>query len=64
MFCAQNIHDHVVHFYHLHALDWVDVVSALKADPKKTSEIAQHFTLAQEFTRYFSDLQKATDEVC
>ncbi|MDR0672830.1 MAG: nickel-dependent hydrogenase large subunit [Zoogloeaceae bacterium] len=35
------VHDHLVHFYHLHALDWVDVVSALKADPKKTSELAQ-----------------------
>ena len=33
--------DHLVHFYHLHALDWVDVVSALKADPRKTSELAQ-----------------------
>jgi len=33
--------DHLVHFYHLHALDWVDVVSALKADPKRTSELAQ-----------------------
>ena len=40
MFCAQYVQDHVVHFYHLHALDWVDVVSALKADPQKTSEIA------------------------
>ena len=35
--------DHLVHFYHLHALDWVDVVSALKADPKRTSELAQSF---------------------
>ncbi len=34
------IHDHVVHFYHLHALDWVDVVSALKADPAKAAEEA------------------------
>ena len=33
MMLAQYIHDHIVHFYHLHALDWVDVVSALKADP-------------------------------
>jgi len=33
--------DHLVHFYHLHALDWVDIVSGLKADPKKTSEIQQ-----------------------
>ncbi len=35
------VQDHVIHFYHLHALDWVDVVSALKADPKKTAELAQ-----------------------
>lgn len=34
------MHDHVVHFYHLHGLDWVDVVSALSADPKKASELA------------------------
>lgn len=35
------MHDHVVHFYQLHALDWVDVVSALKADPVATSALAQ-----------------------
>ncbi len=34
------LHDHPVHFYHLHGVDWVDVVSALKADPKKASELA------------------------
>ncbi len=33
--------DHLVHFYHLHALDWVDVIDALKADPKATSALAQ-----------------------
>jgi Ni,Fe-hydrogenase I large subunit len=38
---AQYVQDHVIHFYHLHALDWVDIVSALKADPVKTSELAQ-----------------------
>ncbi len=38
---AHGIHDHLVHFYHLSALDWVDIVSALKADPKKTAELAQ-----------------------
>ncbi len=37
---AQYIHDHPVHFYHLHALDWVDIVSALSADPTKTSALA------------------------
>jgi hydrogenase large subunit len=41
MIAQQYVHDHVMHFYHLHALDFVDVVSALKADPKKTSEIQQ-----------------------
>jgi Ni,Fe-hydrogenase I large subunit len=33
--------DHTVHFYHLHALDWVDIVSALDADPKATADLAQ-----------------------
>lgn len=37
---AQYIHDHIVHFYHLHALDWVDVTSGLKADPYKAAKIA------------------------
>ncbi|MBW2140864.1 MAG: nickel-dependent hydrogenase large subunit [Deltaproteobacteria bacterium] len=40
MMSAQFLHDHVVHFYHLHALDWVDVVNALTADPKKTADLA------------------------
>ena len=38
---SQLVHDHVIHFYHLHALDWVDVVSALKANPAKASRLAQ-----------------------
>ena len=37
---ALFFHDHTVHFYQLHGLDWVDVISALKADPKKASEEA------------------------
>ncbi|GAB4390133.1 MAG: nickel-dependent hydrogenase large subunit [Thermodesulfovibrionales bacterium] len=37
----QYVQDHVIHFYHLHALDWVDIVSALKADPAKTASLAQ-----------------------
>jgi len=39
---AQYQHDHIVHFYHLHALDWVDIVSALSADPKKTASLADN----------------------
>ncbi len=38
---SQLVHDHVIHFYHLHALDWVDIVAALKADPAKASRLAQ-----------------------
>ena len=38
---AHAMHDHIVHFYHLSALDWVDVVAALKADPAKTSQLAE-----------------------
>jgi hydrogenase large subunit len=52
------VHDHLVHFYHLHALDWVDVVSALKADPKKTSELAQSISSwPLSSPGYFRDLQ-------
>ena len=43
---AQFQHDHIVHFYHLHALDWVDVVSALKADPKKTAALSENVSNA------------------
>lgn len=60
MIAAQYVHDHVMHFYHLHALDWVDVVSALSADPKATSELAQ--TVSPSYPKsspgYFSDTQK------
>ncbi|HEX7421077.1 MAG TPA: nickel-dependent hydrogenase large subunit [Thermoanaerobaculia bacterium] len=38
---AHALHDHVVHFYQLSALDWVDVTQVLKADPKKASAIAE-----------------------
>jgi len=56
---AQYIHDHVMHFYHLHALDWVDVVSALSADPKATSELAQSISnYPKSSPGYFSDMKK------
>jgi len=38
---AHGVHDHIVHFYHLCALDWVDIVSALKADAKETAKLGQ-----------------------
>ncbi len=54
-----QVHDHAVHFYHLHALDWVDVVSALKADPKKTSELQQAVSPSHPMSSpgYFRDIQ-------
>ncbi|HUM08658.1 MAG TPA: nickel-dependent hydrogenase large subunit [Acidocella sp.] len=52
------VHDHLVHFYHLHALDWVDVISALKADPKATSALAQSISpWSKSSPGYFSDMQ-------
>jgi hydrogenase large subunit len=58
MMTTQYVQDHVVHFYHLHALDWVDIVNALKADPKKAAEIAQSFSKWDKNTpAYFSEVQ-------
>jgi hydrogenase large subunit len=38
---AHGLHDHIVHFYHLAALDWVDVLTIPKADIKKTTSLAE-----------------------
>jgi len=55
---TQFIHDHVIHFYHLHALDWVDVVSATKADPAKTSTLAQSISpWPKASAEYFKSVQ-------
>jgi hydrogenase large subunit len=53
---AHAVHDHIVHFYHLSALDWVDIVSALSADPAAASRLAQSLSdwprnSVQEFTQ-------------
>ena len=58
MIAAQYVHDHVMHFYHLHALDWVDVVSALSADPKKTAELAQSLSpYSRSSAGHFKDVK-------
>ena len=58
MECALYMHDHVVHFYHLHALDWVDVVSSLKADPVAASAVAQSLSnWPNSSAGYFRDIQ-------
>ncbi|MBI2739001.1 MAG: nickel-dependent hydrogenase large subunit [Rhodospirillales bacterium] len=66
MIATQFVHDHVVHFYHLHALDWVDVISAAGADPAATSRLqrslspwpnnsADYFLTVRERLRRFID---------
>ncbi|NOY45449.1 MAG: nickel-dependent hydrogenase large subunit [Deltaproteobacteria bacterium] len=40
---TQLVQDHIIQFYHLHGLDWVDIVSALGADPKKAQDLAHQF---------------------
>ncbi len=55
---TQYVQDHVIHFYHLHALDWVDVVSALSADPSKTASLAQSISSwPTSSTAYFTGVQ-------
>ncbi|MGK0619855.1 nickel-dependent hydrogenase large subunit [Meiothermus cerbereus] len=43
LWSAQVIHDHVVHFYHLHGVDWFDIVSALSASPAKAVQVAKQY---------------------
>src|SRR5574340_1294256 len=59
MIAAQFVHDYVMHFSHLPALDWVDVLSALKADPTATSTLAQSISsYPRSSPGYFADVQK------
>ncbi|MGD8191407.1 nickel-dependent hydrogenase large subunit [Brevibacillus ginsengisoli] len=59
MNAATYIHDHVVHFYHLHAFDWVDVVNALEADPQEASKLAQTMSKWENNSpEYFQDVQR------
>jgi [NiFe] hydrogenase large subunit/hydrogenase large subunit len=54
----QTVQDHVIHFYHLHALDWVDVVSALSADPAATSNLARSLSpWPNNSQTYFAEVQ-------
>ena len=54
----QYVQDHVIHFYHLHALDWVDITSALKADPAETSKLAQSISpWPKSSAAYFKTVQ-------
>ena len=56
---AQCVQDHVIHFYHLHALDWVDIVSALSADPAQTSTLAESISdWPLSSTSYFNGVKE------
>jgi len=64
MIAQQYAHDHVMHFYHLHALDWVDVVAALKADPKETANIQQSISdWPNSSPAYFAEVQKRVQAI-
>jgi Ni,Fe-hydrogenase I large subunit len=54
----QYVQDHVIHFYHLHALDWVDITGVLEADPAATSELAQSISdWPKSSTDYFQGVK-------
>ena len=56
---TQCVQDHVIHFYHLHALDWVDLVSALAADPGRTAALAQSISdWPLSSAKYFSGIRE------
>ena len=64
MIAQQYAHDHVMHFYHLHALDWVDVVASLKANPAETSRIQQSISSWRNSSpAYFADVQKKVQSI-
>jgi [NiFe] hydrogenase large subunit len=54
---AQYQHDHIVHFYHLHALDWVDIVNGLTADPVKTAKLSENVSGRPQTANYFREVQ-------
>jgi hydrogenase large subunit len=61
---SQMIQDHVVHFYHLQALDWVDVTAALRADPIKTAQIASSLSSwPKSGASHFAEVQNRVKRV-
>ena len=64
----QSLQDHIVHFYHLTALDWVDIVSALSADPAKAGKIAESLAAYSPIgkawpTNSFNTMKNAKDRL-
>ena len=61
---AHALHDHIVHFYHLSALDWVDIVSALKADPRATAKLGQSLSGYRPGFPLLLHAQISVDSLC
>ncbi|GAB7023758.1 nickel-dependent hydrogenase large subunit [Salidesulfovibrio brasiliensis] len=64
---SQFMHDHIVHFYHLHALDFVNVANVLNADVKTAAEMANanYKMVKKDSSRVTTpeDLQKVKDTI-
>ncbi len=58
---ALFMHDHLVHFYHLHSLDWIDIISALDADPQDAAVEASKWAGVAGETAWSSDAQTFSD---
>jgi hydrogenase large subunit len=58
---AHAMHDHIVHFYILSAVDWVDIPSVLKADPKKAAALAD--TLSSWPLNSYQQLKDVQDKI-
>ena len=63
---AHSIHDHIVHFYQLSAMDWVDITAALKADPEKAADMLKGVSTwslnsANEFRNVQKKIQALVD---
>jgi hydrogenase large subunit len=54
---AQMLQDHVIHFYHLQALDWVNPLNALKADPQAAARIAAGIGYRETSAGFFAAAQ-------
>lgn len=61
MMGTHGIFDHIVHFYHLCALDWVDIISALKADPKAAADLAEKLSSWPKNSRH--EMKAAQDRI-
>lgn len=52
IYASQTVQDHIIHFYHLHGLDWVSPVEALKANPSAAAALQN--TILEKYTLPFN----------